>query len=183
MARLFGFKPIGAEKPRILVLGSFPSVKSLERGEYYGHGRNQFWAILGLILGFPPESPYADRVAALARSGVALWDVIASCEREGSLDQDIRGETVNPLLEFLAARPSLERLGLNGGKASSSFAAHFAPGLRSSFRAVGGRAEWRPPSSTGAAMLVVRLPSTSPVPTRDFRSVSDKLGPWSAFLS
>ncbi|MEI7781699.1 MAG: hypothetical protein WCJ18_07220, partial [Planctomycetota bacterium] len=76
-------------------------MKSLERAEYYGHGRNQFWTLLGLILGFDPSAPYDERVSRLERAGIALWDVIAACEREGSLDQDIRAELANPLAESL----------------------------------------------------------------------------------
>jgi double-stranded uracil-DNA glycosylase len=182
MAALVGFAPIGSGEPRILILGSFPSVASLERGEYYGHERNQFWAILGSILGFAADAPYGERAAALGRSGIALWDVLASCEREGSLDQDIRAELANPIAEFIAGRPSIGRLALNGGKAFSSFAAQFAPELGKAGIAIGQRAEWRPPSAPDRRILVARLPSTSPVPTRDYRRALDKLPAWSSFL-
>jgi double-stranded uracil-DNA glycosylase len=183
VARLRGFAPIGSEKPRILVLGSFPSVASLERGEYYGHSRNQFWDILGAILGFPAGAPYAERASALARAGIALWDLIASCEREGSLDEAIRREEPNPLDAFLTAKPSVLRLALNGGKAASSFAEHFAPELGKRGLAIGARLDWSPPFAPGRAISVARLPSTSPVPTRDYRSAGDKLPLWEAFLS
>jgi TDG/mug DNA glycosylase family protein len=181
MARLCGFAPIGAREPRILVLGSFPSVASLAKGEYYGHSRNQFWEIAGHVLGFAPDAPYAERAAALARSAVALWDVIASCEREGSLDEAIRGEAANPLDRFLAERPLIGRIALNGGKAASSFAAAFAPELGP--LAIGRPVAWTPAFAPGRAVSVVRLPSTSPVPTRDYRSSRDKLPLWEAFLS
>jgi double-stranded uracil-DNA glycosylase len=181
MARLRGFAPIGAREPRILVLGSFPSVASLDKGEYYGHSRNQFWEILGRIHGFSAGAPYAERAAALARAGVALWDVIASCEREGSLDEAIRGEEANPLDRFLAERPLLGRIALNGGKAASSFAAAFAPELGQ--LAIGRPIAWTPSFAPGRAISVVRLPSTSPVPTRDYRSAADKLSLWESFLS
>lgn len=180
---LRGFAPVGSAKPRLLILGSFPSVASLEKGEYYGFGRNQFWPIIGAILGFDPKSPYAERVQALASAGIALWDLIASCEREGSLDGAIRNEKANPLGEFLLARPSVERIALNGGKASSSFALHVAPELPASLFAIGRPIEWAPPFAPGRRILLSRLPSTSPVPTRDYRGESDKLPLWSAFLS
>jgi double-stranded uracil-DNA glycosylase len=183
MSRLSGFPPLGAADPRILVLGSFPSTASLERGEYYGHGRNQFWALLGSILGFSAEAPYAERVAALASAGIALWDVIGDCEREGSLDQAIRAERANPIDEFLAARPGIARLGLNGGKAFSSFAANFAPELKKAGLAIGGSAAWRPPSGPARLVTVSRLPSTSPVPSRDYRGAQDKLPAWASFIA
>jgi double-stranded uracil-DNA glycosylase len=182
MSRLHGFAPIGSEEPKILILGSFPSVASLEKGEYYGHGRNQFWSILGEILGFDAEAPYREREEALARAGIALWDVIGSCEREGSLDDAIRAEKANPLAEFLAARPGIGRIALNGGKAAASFASSFAPELGRSGLAVGERRLWSPSFAPGRGILLARLPSTSPVPARDYRRASDKLPLWSAFI-
>jgi double-stranded uracil-DNA glycosylase len=183
MGLLRGFPPLGADMPRILILGSFPSVASLERGEYYGHERNQFWTILGAILGFAVDAPYAERVASLERAGIALWDVLGSCEREGSLDQDIRAEVANPLAEFLAARPSIERLGLNGGKAASAFVSHVAPELRRADLAIGARVEWPQSSAGGGILSVARLPSTSPVPSRDYRRALDKLPLWASFIA
>lgn len=190
MSLLQGFARVGAEKPRILILGSFPSEKSLERGEYYGNGRNHFWPLLGGILGFSPTEPYTDRLARLERAGIALWDLIASCEREGSLDQDIREELPNPLSEYIGSSPSIERLGLNGGKAAASFVAHVAPDLRRgtesgpAFRlAIGGTESWSPDFAPERVILVARLPSASPVPSGRFRGAEDKLPAWSAFLA
>jgi double-stranded uracil-DNA glycosylase len=188
MAQLRGFSPVGSDKPRILILGSFPSIKSLERGEYYGHGRNHFWTLLGDMLGFDPAAPYTERVSRLERAGFALWDVIGSCEREGSLDQDIRGELPNPLAEYIGLRPTIERVALNGGKAAASFVAHVAPGLGQESRlrvmglAIGEPLLWSPSFSPERRILVVRLPSSSPVPTRAFRGAQDKLPAWSAML-
>jgi TDG/mug DNA glycosylase family protein len=179
MAHLSGFAPVGSTEPRILILGSFPSVRSLELGQYYGHGRNHFWAILGAVVGFDPGAPYEERIAALAGAGIALWDVIASCEREGSLDQDIRAETANPIADFLDDRPGIEKLALNGGKAFSSFARHFAPELRKPGSAIGEIVDWRPSFLPERRISVSRLPSTSPVPTRRYRRAFDKLPPWS----
>jgi double-stranded uracil-DNA glycosylase len=179
--RLRGFPPAGAERPRLLILGSFPSVASLEKGEYYGHGRNHFWIILGGLLGFDPAAPYAERISRLARAGLALWDVIASCEREGSLDQDIRGEEPNPLAEYLSARADIARIILNGGKAAESFVSHIAPELPRLLR-IGEALAWTPRFGGGRVILATRLPSTSPVPTRAYRAARDKLPAWSAVL-
>jgi len=177
---LRGFAGVGAESPRILILGSFPSEKSLERGEYYGNERNHFWVLLGRLLGFEPSAPYAERLAYLERAGIALWDMIASCEREGSLDRDIRGETPNPLAEYIVSSPGIGRLALNGGKAAASFVVHVAPELRLS---IGETGSWAPAFAPERRIRIARLPSTSPVPTRDFRSASDKIRLWSDFIA
>jgi hypoxanthine-DNA glycosylase len=181
--RFRGFAPIGSESPRILVLGSFPSRRSLEKGEYYGHERNHFWAIMGALRGFDPLAGYAERIAALERSGIGLWDVIASCEREGSMDGDIRNEEPNPIVEYLAARPTVERVALNGGKAASAFAACFAPENGKLRFPIGTTVPWRPAAMPDRLILVARLPSTSPIPTRDYRRAEDKLPLWSEFLA
>lgn len=182
-SRLLGLPPAGAASPRILVLGSFPSSSSLARAEYYGNERNHFWTIAGALCGFDSAAAYADRVAAMARSGLALWDVIAACEREGSMDGSIRDETPNPLLEYLAAKPSIERIALNGAKAASSFAALVAPEFGRRALAMGAIAEWRPASMPRRSIHVCRLPSTSPIPTRGFLRAEDKLADWMRFLA
>jgi len=165
----------------VLVLGSFPSVASFEKGEYYGNVRNHFWTIAAALLGagLPPD--YAGRVGMLARAGIAVWDVIASCEREGSLDQAIRDEEANDIAGFLAARSSIVRVALNGGKAADSFCKKIAPELPASLR-IGEAVEWRPSALPDRSLLVARLPSTSPVPTRGYRGAGDKLAAWRAFL-
>jgi double-stranded uracil-DNA glycosylase len=183
MGRLRGFPPAGAQAPRFLILGSFPSASSLEKGEYYGHERNHFWVLLGLILGFDAGQPYAERLSRLAAAGIALWDLIGSCEREGSLDRDILEEEPNPLHEYIGLRPSIERIGLNGGKAAASFISHLAKGIPAKGLAIGEILSWRFGSVPERLILVSRLPSTSPVPTRDYRRAADKLPHWSAFLA
>ena len=182
MAILKGFSPVGSDQPHLLILGSFPSVKSLERGEYYGHDRNQFWTLLGLILGFDPSASYTERLSVLEHAGIALWDVIGTCEREGSLDQDIRAESPNPLAEYIYLRPGIKRVALNGGKAAASFITHFGQVLRGASLVMGGPVIWRPSFASDRRMLVARLPSSSPVPSRDFRNALDKLPVWSAIL-
>lgn len=190
MARLHGLPWRGSPAPRILILGSFPSAASLSLGRYYGNERNHFWSLLGAALaaGEGPGSPgfpedYEGRMERLVEEGIALWDVIASCEREGSLDADIRGEEPNPLLDFIASRPAIVRVALNGGKAAESFRRHAAPELPTVALPIGRPREWKPPSLGGRAILVCRLPSSSPIPTRDCRDAADKAGTWKAFLS
>jgi TDG/mug DNA glycosylase family protein len=182
MPRLRGLEPAGAKRPRLLILGSFPSAASLALGEYYGHERNHFWPLLALALGLDPQAPYRDRLAFLERSQVALWDVIGECEREGSLDKDIVAELPNPLEGFIGSRPEIERIALNGGKAAASFAAHLAPELGKGKLAIGEVLAWRPFFAPSRSILLSRLPSSSPVPTRSFRRAEDKAGYWRAFL-
>jgi hypoxanthine-DNA glycosylase len=164
------------------VLGSFPSVRSLAKGEYYGNERNHFWELFGLSLGAPLPADYQGRLATLVDSGLALWDIIGSCEREGSLDRDIRGIVPNPVLAYVASMPSLERIALNGGLAAESFRRHVAPELSKAVFAIGKEIEWRPGAQIGRVIIVARLPSTSPIPTKDFRTAGDKAIPWKNFL-
>ena len=124
------FAPVAAADARILILGSMPGVASLEAGEYYAHPRNVFWPIMGALFGAGPHLPYAERVTALKTSGVAVWDVLQACERQGSLDSNIRSERPNDLVAFFAAHPAIRRIGLNGAKAAATFrkyAAHSLP--------------------------------------------------------
>lgn len=177
-----GLAPLMPDNARILVLGSFPSAASLELGEYYGHDRNHFWALLARACGEAEPLGWEGKLALLEKRGIALWDVIASCDREGSLDEAIRNEAPNAVLGLLAARPGILRVALNGGKAFSSLRRLLAPELPASL-AIGEVLDWRPPSLAPRAFSVCRLPSTSPIPTRDYRKAEDKAGAWKAFLS
>jgi TDG/mug DNA glycosylase family protein len=97
-ARLHGLPPIINAQARVLVLGSFPSAASLAAQQYYAHPQNQFWRILGAVLAQPlTEMDYAARIAAVQAAGIAIWEVFASCERNGSLDSAIRNALPNEL--------------------------------------------------------------------------------------
>ncbi|HRY72388.1 MAG TPA: DNA-deoxyinosine glycosylase [Spirochaetia bacterium] len=177
-----GLAPIAPEYARVLVLGSFPSAASLALGEYYGFGRNHFWPLLALAFGEAEPGSWAGKLALLQRRNVALWDVIAACDREGSLDEAIRNEEANDVLGLLSARTGIARVALNGGKAAASFRKLLAPELPAGL-AIGETVVWRPPALAPRAFSVCRLPSTSPIPTRDFRGPADKAGLWRTFLS
>ena len=139
-ARLQGLGPVLDAETRLIVLGSFPGVASLRAQQYYGHPQNAFWKILGELWGQPlPQWPYAERVQALRGHGLGLWDVYASCEREGSLDTAIREPALNDLASLRQHCPRLEAIAHNGGE-SFRHARHT--------RALG--------------LPVYRLPSTSP---------------------
>ncbi|NBC46719.1 MAG: DNA-deoxyinosine glycosylase [Gammaproteobacteria bacterium] len=117
------FPPIVGDDARILILGSMPGEASLRQQQYYGHPRNAFWPILCELLGIAPSSSYAERSAALMEHGIALWDVIAACERPGSLDQSIRAQTVrvNDFAAFFSACPAIRRIVFNGGTAEREY--------------------------------------------------------------
>ncbi len=180
-----GFPPLVPAAPRILILGSFPSARSLACGQYYGYERNQFWLLVAQAYGEKQPVGWDEKRAFLARNAIALWDVIASCERMGSRDDAIRAETPNPIATFVASFPGIERIALNGGKAAASFLALVAPELGRRPFALGETRIWQPasaPVSSERGILVRRLPSSSPIPTQTFRSAADKLPFWTEFL-
>jgi len=120
MSALSGFPPILDARTRILILGSFPGVASLDHGQYYAHPRNQFWRLVGAGIAEPllHELDYETRVARLRQAGVGVWDVVQQCQREGSLDSRIRDAALNPLAMTLRQQaPALRRIGFNGGLA------------------------------------------------------------------
>lgn len=116
---LQGLAPVAGPQARLLVLGSFPSVASLAAQQYYAHPRNQFWPIVGRLLGAPlAERPYAERVAFVRERGLAIWDVHASCRRPGSLDADIHDAHPNDLAGLVARLPALVLIAHNGGESA-----------------------------------------------------------------
>ncbi len=87
------FKPIIDPHAQLIVLGSMPGVRSLSADQYYAHPQNAFWRIMADVLGFEIEASYVERVAALQSAGIALWDVLQACQREGSLASSIMSTT------------------------------------------------------------------------------------------
>lgn len=120
---LHSFAPIEAPDAKVLVLGSMPGVASLTAGRYYAHPQNRFWPIMGAAVGAGPELAYEQRLQRLRAAGIALWDVLAACEREGSLDSAIRDETAvaNDFPGFLARHRQVRTLLFNGAKAEHAF--------------------------------------------------------------
>ena len=117
---LTGLAPLVSSRTRLLILGSFPGVASLQAQQYYGHPQNQFWKILHAIW---PSSPmptgadsYQKRSEWLLDRGLGVWDVYAACEREGSLDSSIRQPVVNDFSQILQQCPRLEAIAHNGGE-------------------------------------------------------------------
>ena len=158
------FPPVAAPGARLLILGSMPGQASLRAGQYYAHERNAFWRIMGDLLGAGPDLPYAQRLERLTAAGIALWDVIAACERAGSLDADIvcRSVAPNDFGVFFAVHRDISRVFFNGAAAETAFRRHVLPGL------------------AGSSLRLARLPSTSPAHAAC--GYADKLAAWSAIL-
>jgi hypoxanthine-DNA glycosylase len=117
--RLQGLPPVLGRATRLLVLGSFPGAASLRAQQYYAHPRNQFWPLLGALWGLDLVAlPYARRLAELRRRGLGLWDVYASCRREGSLDQAIEDAELNDLASLRRRAPQLRCVAHNGGESA-----------------------------------------------------------------
>ena len=148
MPPIHGFPPIAGPLATRLVLGSMPGVASLAARQYYAHPRNSFWRIVEATLGVAEELGYDARCAGLVASGVALWDVLAQCRREGSLDSAIDESTLvaNDFAAFLRAHPRIGAIYFNGAKAWHSYRKHVLPGLPRALAAIPTRC----------------LPSTSP---------------------
>lgn len=157
--RLQGLPPVLGPGTRLLVLGSFPSVASLQARQYYAHPQNHFWKILGALWALPlPTWPYPQRVAALLDHGLGVWDVYAECEREGSLDSAIRAPRLNDLHGLRVRCPALQAIAHNGGES------------------------WRHARHTRAlGVPVERLPSTSPANAS--WSLARKTAAWAAVLA
>ena len=118
--RHVSFPPHVAPDTRLLILGSLPGVRSLAEQQYYAHPTNQFWRLLGAVIGQPlADLPYADRLAALREAKVGLWDVIRSAERHMSSDSQIREAEAHDLAALIADLPDLRMIAFNGGKAAA----------------------------------------------------------------
>jgi len=116
---LQGLPPVAGRDTRLLLLGSFPGAASLGAQRYYAHPRNQFWPLVSSVLGDDlVPLPYAKRLARLRAHRVGLWDVYASCEREGSLDSAIREATLNDLAGLRARLRGLRGVAHNGGESA-----------------------------------------------------------------
>jgi hypoxanthine-DNA glycosylase len=162
--RIRSFAPIAGRGARVLILGSMPGKKSLEARQYYAHRQNAFWRIVGDLFGVDPHAPYRKRIQTLKSARIAVWDVLHSCTRSGSMDTDIDGasEIANDFRAFFRQHRKISRVFFNGAKAEASFRRHVTNKL------------------DGVPIQSARLPSTSPA----HASVSypRKLKAWRAIL-
>jgi TDG/mug DNA glycosylase family protein len=115
------FAPVSNTDAKVLILGSMPGQYSLSEQEYYAHPQNAFWKIMDKLVGTKSEPSYEDRLDALLVSGIALWDVLDSCKRKGSMDSDIKNEIANDFAAFFAQHPHITHVFFNGAKAEQSF--------------------------------------------------------------
>ena len=118
--------PLFNAQSEILILGSFPSVKSREQGFFYGHPQNRFWRVLAAVLDSVPPQTVAEKKELLLRNHIAVWDVIARCEIEGSADSSIKNVQPNDLQSLLAAS-RIRRIFLNGQTAARLYKRYMAP--------------------------------------------------------
>lgn len=115
------FPPVISRETRILFLGSFPGPESLKKRQYYGHAQNQFWRLVGSIIDKDLHNmPYPDKIKTLKNHNIGLWDVISSCKREGSSDNNIRDARLNQLRKINTLAPCLRLVCFNG-KTSGKF--------------------------------------------------------------
>jgi hypoxanthine-DNA glycosylase len=129
-AILDGLAPVVDARTRLVVLGSFPGVASLQAQQYYGHPRNQFWPLLGALWGLDlARASYAQRLAAARAHGLGIWDVYASCRREGSLDSAIEQAELNDLASLASRAPALRAIAHNGGESARAMRVTAALGL------------------------------------------------------
>lgn len=140
------FEPVFSPEAEVMIVGSMPGVKSLEDAQYYAHPRNAFWPILFDIFGVEPTRDYEAKKALIRRNGLALWDVAGACEREGSLDSNMRDVVYNDFASLYEKCPHIHTVLCNGGTAHSLF-------MKSGF--AGDR-------------RVIRMPSTSPAYTMPY---------------
>jgi hypoxanthine-DNA glycosylase len=127
---LDGLEPVVDEHTRLLVLGSFPGVASLQAQQYYGHPRNHFWPILSALWQIDLRAAsYPERLAEVRARGLGIWDVYASCEREGSLDSAIENARLNDLASLKRRAPRLEAIAHNGGESARAMRHTRALGL------------------------------------------------------
>jgi TDG/mug DNA glycosylase family protein len=159
----FGFEPIANINARVLIWGSLPGRVSLEMQQYYAQPRNAFWPIMGRLLCFDPAMPYAMRVAQLKSARIALWDVCASADRNGSLDSAIVNISVRPndFAAFLARYPGITTVYFNGAKSEMLYRNLVMPRLPQEHQ----------------RLKYVALPSTSPAHAA--MSLAQKLRRWS----
>lgn len=114
------FPPVVDGKTRLLVLGSLPGEQSLVQQRYYANPRNQFWILIGEVVGADLAAlPYEDRLRALLTAGIGLWDTVGAARRRGSLDGAIRDHAANDLAGLVSGLPRLRAIGFNGGKSAA----------------------------------------------------------------
>ena len=159
MDKLQSFAPVIGNQPRVLIVGSMPSKKSLKEQEYYGNPRNHFWPIMYHILNERAADTYSEKLHLMKKHHLALWDTVGYCYRQGSLDMHIQQEEPNDIAGLLKAYPSIQLIACNGSKAYQMFHKFIAPALQQEID-------------------VIKLPSTSPIPGKYNKTFEEKIEVW-----
>ncbi|RLL44938.1 DNA-deoxyinosine glycosylase [Oceanobacillus piezotolerans] len=162
--KISSFPPVLPENPKVLILGSIPGKKSLEKKQYYGNPRNHFWPIMFRLFEREPVDDYYEKILFIKNHGIALWDTIGACYREGSLDAAITEEEPNNIPHLLGKHPSISLIACNGGKSYTTFKKYF-------------------PEIEEDIIKVIKLPSTSPIPGRYTKSFDEKVDAWREILN
>ena len=164
MPQIRSFPPIVDTRATVLILGSMPGHASLKAAEYYAHPQNAFWKIMRHLLGLKSDATYAERTQALRDAGIGLYDVLRSCQREGSLDSSIDkdSQVANNFPRLFRGNPQISHVFFNGTHAETTFQRLVAPNLR------------------GEPKQFARLPSTSPAHAS--LSFDQKLEAWRAVM-
>ena len=162
MTKINSFKLLAKPQAQILILGSVPSVTSLEKQQYYAHPRNAFWRIIAALFNDNKPLSYAQGEAFLQAQGIAVWDVLESCIRQGSLDSAIQKQSikVNDFSALFKAFPTLHTIFFNGAAAEALYKKNVLPEL----------------SPAQKSLKRVKLPSTSPAYAA--MCYEDKLAAW-----
>ena len=130
----YGLGPLIEQSSSILILGSFPGPLSLKKREYYAHPQNQFWQLLANVLGQDCVlDNYKKKKALLAKFGIGLWDMVASCERPGAYDGNIKSVTPNNISGLLDKYPNVKAIFLNGRKAEALFKKYCKVSIRARY--------------------------------------------------
>ncbi len=156
------FAPIINTNARILILGSMPSQISLEKHQYYGNPRNQFWPIVYIVLNLALPFSYEQRVQGVMDNRIALWDVLSRCSREGSLDSSIKDETANDFARLFDTLPDLKLICFNGGKANLMWKKHVHIPTR--------------------GLDFITLPSSSPMVGKNVKTLAEKIESWKIII-
>lgn len=163
-----GLPPVIWDSSRILILGTMPGDDSLRLQEYYAHGNNQFWKILSVVYDEIIGVDYSQRHKFLQRRGLALWDVLRSAERAGSLDSGIKNKVANEFADLFNIYTRLKAIVFNGGRAQTLFRRHAERSLA---------------TVTRTSLRKVVLPSTSPTPGRYVLPFEEKVVRWKSLLT
>ena len=124
---LKSFQPIIDENSKILILGSMPSVRSLEQQEYYAHPQNRFWKVMAELCSYADlhKCKFEIKKKVLLKNNIALWDVVKTCNRQGSLDSAIENVKPNDIKTLLKKHPNIKKIYCNGTASYTMFKKYF----------------------------------------------------------